>query len=121
MIAQTEVVHLTTRDRQAINSFVAKLYSRFDGQVLSVFLFGSRARGDAQSDSDVDMAVIVARDDPETRKAIRHLAVEVWLEYGLYLSTRVWSQGHWQRLKDLQTGLYRNLEREGVELSSGMI
>jgi len=37
-------------------------------------------------------------------------------EWGLYLSTRVWSQAHWQRLQTLQTGLYRNLQREGREL-----
>jgi uncharacterized protein len=83
-----------------------------------VILFGSRARGDALPDSDVDLAVIVDRDEPELTRAIRDLAVETWLEYGLYLSTRVWSQAHWRRLAALQTGLFRNLQRDGIELLS---
>jgi len=116
--ARTDIAHLTAQERQALRAFVRELQRQFDGRVLSVLLFGSYARGEAQPDSDVDVAVIVDRDDLETRKAIRYLAVETWLEYGLYLSTRVWSQARWRRLEVLQTGLYRNLRREGIELLS---
>jgi hypothetical protein len=101
-----------------MQAFVYRLQRRFDGRVLSVILFGSRARGDALPDSDVDLAVIVDRDDPELTRTIRDMAVETWLEYGLYLSTRVWSQAHWHRLATLQTGLFRNLQRDGIELFS---
>lgn len=107
---------LTPQEAGALEDFVRRVQRGVNGHVLSVILFGSRARGDAQPDSDMDLVVIVDRDDLETTKAIRHLAVETWLEWGLYLSTRVWSQAHWQRLQALQTGLYRNLLREGKEL-----
>ncbi len=92
MAARTDVTHLTAREQEALSAFVRRLREHFDGQVLSVLLFGSRARNEAQPDSDVDVAVILDRADAETRKAIRHLAVETWLEYGFYLSTRVWSR-----------------------------
>ena len=89
---------------------------QFDGQVVSVLLFGSRARGEAQPDSDMDVVVLMSEASPETRKAIRYLAVEVWLEYGIYISTRVWSLAHWQKLEDMQTLLYRNIRRDGIDL-----
>jgi predicted nucleotidyltransferase len=116
MIVRTDLGYLTPQETGALEAFVRRVRRGFDDRVLSVILFGSRARGDAQPDSDVDLVVIVDRDDLETSKAIRHLAIETWLEWGLYLSTRVWGQAHWQRLQALQTGLYRNLQREGREL-----
>jgi hypothetical protein len=41
---------------------------------------------------------------------------EVWLKYGIYLSTRVWSQEHWQKLARLRTHLYRNIQQDGIAL-----
>jgi predicted nucleotidyltransferase len=118
---QTSLVHLTNREREAVGVFMHKLQQQFDGQLLSVILFGSRARGDAQPDSDIDLIVVLKQDNPESRRAVHYLAVETLLEYGLYVSARVWSQTHWCQLKDMQTGLYRNLQREGIELFSASI
>ncbi|MFQ5596282.1 MAG: nucleotidyltransferase domain-containing protein, partial [Anaerolineae bacterium] len=79
-------------------------------------LFGSRARGEAKPDSDMDVLLVMSRADPEVRKEIRYLAVELWLEHDIYLSTRVWSQAHWRKLEELQTLLYRNIRQDGINL-----
>ena len=96
--------------------FVEKLRQRFKGQLLSAVLFGSRARGEAEPDSDMDVLLVVSECNPELRKEIRHLAVELWLEHDIYLSTRVYSQSHWHKLEALQTLLYRNIRRDGIDL-----
>jgi hypothetical protein len=64
----------------------------------------------------MDVLVVMSDADPETRKAIHHLAVEVWLEYGIYLSILVESQDQWRRLAELQTLLYQNIRRDGIDL-----
>ena len=107
---------LTDEERQALIGFVEKLLQRFNGRLLSAILFGSRARGEAGPDSDMDVLVVVDSDDLQVRKEIRHLAVEVWLEHGIYLSTRVWSRAHLRELEGLQTMLFRNIERDGIDL-----
>jgi hypothetical protein len=58
----------------------------------------------------------MSRAGPGVRKEIRYLAVELWLEHDIYLSTRVWSQAHWRKLGELQTLLYRNIRRDGINL-----
>jgi len=108
--------HLTEKERQVVIEFVQRVRQRFDGQLATVVLFGSRARGQAAPDSDMDVLVVMSSAGPEIRKEIRHLAVEVWLKHGIYLSTRVWSQAHWRKLEELQTLLYRNIRRDGIDL-----
>jgi hypothetical protein len=116
MVRQNRLNQLTPKERQMATAFVRKLRRRFDGQLISAVLFGSRARGEAESDSDMDVLVVMSNAGPEIRKEIRYLAVEVWLEHGIYLSTRVWSQDHWHRLAELETLLYQSIRRDGIDL-----
>jgi hypothetical protein len=64
----------------------------------------------------MDVVVVLSTVDAEKRKEIRHLAVEVWLEHGIYPSTRVWSLDHWRRLEELRTQLYQNIQLDGLDL-----
>jgi len=107
---------LTDKERQVAMEFVERLHSRFDDQLIAAILFGSRARGKAEPDSDMDVLVVMSSAGPEVQREIRYLAVEVWLAHGIYLSTRVWSQAHWRKLKELQTLFYRNIHRDGIDL-----
>jgi predicted nucleotidyltransferase len=108
--------HLTDKERQVATEFVERVRQRFDGQLLLAVLFGSRARGEAEADSDMDILIVMANAGPEIRKEVRHLAVELWLEHDIYLSTRIWSLDHWRKLEALQTLFYRNIHRDGISL-----
>ena len=116
MEQETYLAHLTNKEQRALTEFVEKVRQRFDGRIMSVTLFGSRARGEARPDSDIDLLVVLDSEDPQVRKEIRYLAAEVWLDHGLYLSTRVWSLVHWHKLQRMQTLLYRNICRDGIDL-----
>ncbi|MEW5961558.1 MAG: nucleotidyltransferase domain-containing protein [Chloroflexota bacterium] len=116
MAQQTYLGQLTNNEQRIAAAFINKLRAKFDRQLVSVILFGSRARGEADSGSDMDLLVVMTDVNFETRQAVRYLAVEVWLDYGVYLSTRVWDQDHWRKLAALQTSLYQNICRDGIDL-----
>jgi predicted nucleotidyltransferase len=118
MVQHTRFGQLTDDERRIAAAFVTKIRKNFDRQLVSVILFGSRARGESKPDSDMDILVVITDADLETRQAVRHLAVEVWLDYGIYLSTRVWSQDHWRKLAELRTSLYQDICRDGIDLFS---
>ena len=117
---QTTLKPLNDQEQNCIQVYVRKLNKEMGEQVVSVILFGSRARGDAHFDSDLDLAIIIKQDDFDTQTKIRDLAAETWLENGLYISTRVWSQDHWHRMRSLNTGLYQNIQRDGIDLLSAL-
>lgn len=114
--SERQINRLSDLDRLAAGQFADKLRQRFESQLVSIVVFGSRARGDADPDSDMDVLVVLDEASPATRKVVRYLAVEVWLMYGIYLSTRVWSADHWREVEEMQMLLYQNIRRDGISL-----
>jgi predicted nucleotidyltransferase len=108
--------HLTVKERQAALAFVDKVCQQFGKQLTAVILFGSRDRGEAEPDSDMDILVVISDVDPEIQKTIHYLAADVWLEYDIFLSTLVWSEAHRREVKNLYTLLYQNILRDGLNL-----
>jgi len=113
---RTDLSHLSHQELIAVRNFVERLPNLSKTEILSVLLFGSRARGEATPDSDIDIAVIVANNDLKQRKAIRFLAVDIGIENGLLISTSIWGEDQWNRLKEIGTGLYRNIHKDGIQI-----
>lgn len=78
--------------------------------------FSAPEPGAKPGPTDIDVLVVLDSEDPQVRKEIHYLAAEVWLDHDLYLSTRVWSLAHWRKLQRMQTLLYRNISRDGIDL-----
>lgn len=115
---KTDLKHLRPIEQQALLEFVQLLQEQFRDLIQVVLLFGSKARGDDTPESDLDVLVVVDSDDWRLHKQIRYLAVDVCLKYDyeLDLSPRVWSISHFQEMEALQTSLYHNIQRDGIDL-----
>jgi uncharacterized protein len=100
----------------AIGRYRTALEARFGPRFREIRLFGSRARGDARLDSDVDLLVLI--DDLTWREAIEaiDLGTEEELQTGILLSPLPHATAEFQRLRDLETGFARDVDRDGVVL-----
>ena len=75
MIAvSTRTTMMTTEERAALEAFVAGVRAHYGARFVDIFVFGSRARGDATPDSDVDLAIILQDGDGASgRRRLRRL------------------------------------------------
>lgn len=79
-----------------------------------VILYGSRARGDANAESDWDFLVLVDGPvDEERKNAIRHRLYEIEWACGEVLSALVCSREDWNSPRYQRIPLHKTVEREG--------
>ncbi len=82
-----------------------------------VYLFGSRARGDAKPESDWDILILVDenRITHEIEDKFREKLYDIELETGQIISTFIYPKAYWQNTL-AYSPLYRNVEKEGIRL-----
>ncbi len=82
-----------------------------------VILFGSRATGNARSDSDWDILILLNRPTVKLKdgQIFRHKLHDLELQTGEAISTFVYSQQEWENKYSI-TPLYRNIQKEGIAL-----
>lgn len=103
-----------TIDEQAVlRNFKALLSERL--ALHSVILFGSRARGDAAEDSDLDVLVVIdGPADEASRDWISDCAWDAGFEAGLVIVPIVYGRSEWETGPERHSLLARAIEREGV-------
>jgi predicted nucleotidyltransferase len=98
---------------------IVQIYqSVYGDQIVRIMLYGSYARGDYQTDSDIDIVAIVQgeRSDLQERlKRIWDASSELELEYDTILSPTVIPYAEYEKYKDCLP-YYQNIESEGVDI-----
>lgn len=107
---------LTLRERLALEHFKAALQSLLGKNLLFLRLFGSRARGEGSTESDLDVLIVLRNTDRALGRRIVAEALEIDLAYGVNLSPLILSAAEYQQNKDIQTPFYRNVQQEGLPL-----
>ena len=106
----------TPAERKWLAEFVAAVRARHAEVVQDVIVYGSKARGDWNDDSDIDVLVIVADGAAERRKALRHLAYDLSLTAEALPAILTRTESEWQQLGDEDSPLRRGIDRDGFSV-----
>lgn len=105
---------------EQVRTALAVLKERLTGflgdSLVKLALYGSRARGDHDPDSDVDVAVIVRGLDRDLKKRIYEMVAEIEVDRLVALSTLVLSESDYQSLLARERRTALDIEEEGIPL-----
>lgn len=99
---------------QAVAELARELRRRYGEAVLEVRLFGSFARGEADEESDVDVAVVMESADWQTRREVIDLATDTGLPHDLRISPTIFDRETYETWRRHERALVKDVEREGV-------
>jgi predicted nucleotidyltransferase len=111
------VPHLTSDESEAVNQYINRIQSRFGDRIITAVLFGSKARGDADDESDIDLLLVVDSEDRALRNELWRIAFRVSLEHNLVISPSVFGQASWAETRRIRMPLYRAVEADGIPLT----
>jgi len=82
-----------------------------------VALFGSKARGDDDPESDIDLLVICDAEDRQFRSDLWRKASEISLEQSVLISVRIYSQARWQKARQIGLPFTRKIIADCIPLT----
>ena len=107
---------MTDRDNRIVAEFRRRLPPDLQSEIRAILVYGSRARGDAEEDSDLDVVALVDSKTPEIEERLEDIAYEVMWDFDFtpMLSLKVFS--HDRFFDEAKDGMsfYRNVLSQGV-------
>ena len=98
--------------------FANEIRKRLGSEVVSVVLYGSRARGTAKEDSDMDIFILLQhkpRFNTRAENIVLDAVVNYLNKYNIYISAVTYGINDYRRWKNITPVLYW-MEKEGIML-----
>jgi uncharacterized protein (UPF0332 family)/predicted nucleotidyltransferase len=112
LLNPARVPHLTADEREEVAQLLKRLQAECGQDVYRVILYGSKARGDAAVESDVDL-LIVTKDGLD---CVKHAVEDFKSEQVRSAEPQVFSADEYRDYQRLKHPFYVNTRRDGIEL-----
>ena len=103
---------LNENEKKAVETLKSRLEERFE--VRDMRLFGSKVRGQAGPDSDLDIMIELPKRSPEIESEIDDITFEVNLKNDSFITTIVFGQDELQQGPMKESPLYKTIRKEGI-------
>lgn len=121
---------LSEKDKIALENFKDELASKYSDRIEKIILYGSRARGDAGQDSDIDVMVVVGDERPRmidnyglervvswrnypVEEAASNLSNELFYKYWSHISPQIVDR---EQFSNKWSPFFNSVKEEGVVL-----
>ncbi|MDR4509314.1 MAG: nucleotidyltransferase domain-containing protein [Candidatus Brocadiaceae bacterium] len=105
---------LSQKEREIIERFKQIISKKFPDEIVEVLVFGSKARGDATKESDIDVLVITSSNNWKRGDEIREIGYGLDDEIDYKLSIQVISQEHFDYLKQNNFQFIKSIKNESI-------
>ena len=109
---------MNDRDRALIAEFRKRFSAELATHLKRLIVFGSRAKGEAVEDSDLDVIALVDEKTPEIEKQLEDVAYQVMWDHDFrpVISLKVIAESDYASALVKGFSFYKHVEREGVSV-----
>lgn len=107
---------LTNSEQMALDRVIQHIRNVCHDNLVSVILYGSKARGDATSESDIDILILVHDRDEVDRDRLYDFLLSDDIGYDLNFSLNVYEAQYFIHLATMHAPFVENVLKEGEML-----
>ena len=111
------MLKLTPAEQAWLDEYRQTLAKDYPGLVDDILIFGSKARGDAGPDSDLDVLVVLAEADRWTKRGVRHTGHLLSALSDVMPSIMVYTRAEWQARESSMSPFYQTVMRDAVHVA----
>lgn len=107
---------MNEKDKALIIEFKNRLSSDLKAHLKQIIIYGSRAKGNAPDDSDLDVIALVEKKTSAIESALNDLMYQVMWDHDFrpIISLKVFGESEFNDALKKGFSFYRNVEKEGV-------
>ncbi len=99
-----------------LDEYRQALTDRHPRAIAQMLLYGSKARGDAREDSDLDVLLIVKDEAADLKRTLRRIGYRLAATSWAVPSILAYTEGEWMRRKQTKSPFAEAVEREAVRV-----
>ena len=107
-----KIKHISEKESRAIQEYEEILLEKFPRRLAKIILFGSKARGDAGRDSDLDLLIVLTKNGKQIKREIINLTHQPILHFGVLLSPIIVEEGFFKKWSPL----LEHIKKEGITI-----
>ncbi len=105
---------LAKNEQEALKALREKIFGKY--KIIDFRLFGSKARGEARPDSDMDIMIELPINDPAIVADIDEIIYSINLDFDVYISAVVFGKDEIEEGPMSEAPIYKIIQREGVPI-----
>lgn len=111
-----KTLKISAKEQKVLSQFKQLIVRSLENNLVSLQLFGSKARGDYNDNSDTDILLIVRKKEPKVEEIVYEIVIDLMLNSGIYLSVKIFDSAEFEKLNRIPTVFMQKVKQEAIKL-----